>query len=973
MEETDTETQAALPTKGIKRKILEVLAVLGRSGKSDELRTALKYRGRNWRYFMTDLVDRGFLSSPEATGEALAYECASSSVREAVLERMDEEDRDRADVVVKAMEGGVAAVESVDTAVVASEEEPAAEAPPEEPAENAADHVEEEDRAEAPEAKEETSAPIEEPPTPAPSGRSRAAARRDRRRLRTGKETATELLRLASEALRRGDNETATQLAEDGVEGNFEAVEDEQITTEMFRVRGALAHLRAMRFDRSVELLEPITSLDQALADDAAVLAHLIAAECALATGNEDRSRELLVKIQSFAGEPSPEHRMRLAMLQAGMALTREEPGRTLVALRELEGSLEDPADRAHCSLLRGLALLRMDETEQAITPLQEALDICRNRGLANGEGEAALGLGMAFHQRAQYAKSDSFLERAERLARDLAREDLIFDVAISRATVCADRGDIDGLESSLEALRRLENAQTNAGQLLEARSLFLRNRVGDAIEELEGLTAKKLSDKLATQVYLELGTYYRSLGHNDAALAPLKEGLRRAERVRDRAAIARLSIEYAQAQLARTDGGERTSAVVAVKKAVRLLEFIQAPDHVWRGYHALGLIYLADGRYDNAFDRIGEATAILDQLLGRFRDRRGREAFLRDRYEPYRDRVVAFIGSRTYDSPLERLRAATHAEFLEFLRKNADADADTGPRYNEIGRLSASLFALYESSPPTPIEDVEQHNHACAQIKSLASVVSNEDAGTIAGELLAEGIRIVRARMGAVGLVDHDRQDAFEYFKGRNLPGREKERIDPIRTMLQTVARRDNEAAIDGRDRIDGPGEARGIAFPLPGTERYAGALILWYEKAQSPANQDLDVLRALVMAVGQAIRRELRLRSLRLQYNRAVNELEEAEADINVLSDEIQDLTEELDEVGANGQESTAHSELLKDMLDQSISYKAFMESVERDALGEALRHHDGDLHSMARALRFNSANLRKKLTRFGLIDES
>ncbi len=984
MEQAKEEGARALPTKGIKRKILDVLAVLESGGRSDDLRVGLQYRGRNWRYFITDLMDRGFLVEADGGAGDLRYECADTEIREAILARMTEEDRARATEVAERIMKPAEELPQAEPSAPSNGNDDAALADGVQPSESEAVSVPEvkdlqsgEEEASASESPSEESASNAVPSPVKASGKRRASTRKDRKRSRTGEESARDLLRLITDALRRGDNDTAIRFALEGIDGEYVGDSQPAVPVICFRLRGAQAYLRNLQPDQALELLEPIIAEDKALADDESVLAHLIAAEAYLASENVEKAKELLVKIRSFDGEASAEHQMRLAMLRGALALERRDPTSAFAELRALREVPDDPADRARLALLRGKALLWSDEGEQAIGPLQEALDINRNRSLVNAECEAAMCLALAFHQRAQYAKSESFLDRAENLAKNQASSRALRDVNLARATIYADRGDADRLDAALHALRRADAGDSPPYLLLATRLKVLRNRVGDAIEDLEALARRKdLNDRDAARVHYQLGVTYRLVGHHEEALAPLKKSLRLAAQVRDRSTIARSSIDYALAQLDRSDGGDRTSAVVAVKKALRLLEFLQTPDHVWRGYHALGRIYLSEGRYEDAFSQIGDATAILDQLLGRFRDRRSREAFLLDRYEPYRDRVVAFVASRPYDSPLARLRTATYEEFLEFLRKNADSDSDSGPRYNEIGRLSSSFFGLYEAAPPAPLEKVEEHNEATLRLKTLTEIVSAADVGAIASNLLNEGMRTLSARMGAIGLIDTDRDDAFEYFKGRNLPGREKAQVEPIRALIRAVTGAEKEVMIDGRDRLDGPGDARAIGYPLPKDDRYRGALILWFEKGRNPANQELDILREIVAAAGIGVLRELRFRALRMQYHRALRAQEEANEEIRVLTEEVQDLSDALEDLEAQQQDSgsplAVHEQLLDDLFDQRISYKSFMETLERDVLDEALNCYDGDIKAMARVLRFSPANLRKKLIRFDLLEE-
>ncbi len=968
-----SEDQVLLPAKGIKRKILEVLAVLGRGSKSEDLRSALGYRGRNWRYFMSDLVDRGLVTRTDDPATDAAYEIADGELRGDVIERITETERVGLERILSDLEDGNEVPD-------ARQEEPES-APTEPPApQDSADSAGPVE-AERSDSESTDPRPIEaaSPPSAGNGGDEtprKARGRKDRRRSRSGDESGEDLLRLAEDALRRGDNDSAASLARDGIDGKYEGAGEGSDLDPLFRIRAAQALIRALRLGEARALLDPLTVEDQAPKTRDSALAHIVAAECYLASGETERSRELMVKADAYTGEPSREHAMRKAFLEAKLALMGGRPSEALRRLDTLNQAPDDPADRARLSLLRGGALLTLGEFERAVSPLQEALDIDRNRGNTEEEREAALFLGRAFHCRAQFAKSDSFLERATALAKGTRDEDARVGLALARATVYADRGDEARLESALESLPQKVRKENTRSCMQEARLLFLKGRIGDAAEALEKLTETQLGDSDAADALRELGVCYRNLGHREAAIAPLEESLRRAERARDRVSIARSRVEYALGLLDHPDPAKRSGAVVGVKKALRLLEYLEVPDLVWRGYHALGLIFLEEGRYEDAFVRLGDATTILDQLLGRFQDRKSREAFLRDRFEPYRDRVAAFIGARPYDSPLDRLRRATYREFIEFLRKNADADSDTGPRYNEIGRLSASVFELYEDTALASIEDVEQSNEASDRIRKLVAIVGKDDAAALSGELLSAGITLVRARMGAIGLVDSERSGAFDYFKGRNLPGRDKAKTEPIRKLVRDVAASDQEVSIDGRDRIEGPGEACAIGMPLPKIDRYSGAMILWFPKGQRPANHELEILRLTVAAVAPSIGREFRFRALRLRSHKAEQELKASLQDARETLDEARELRDSSstkDEARCEPGFGDDQDALLGELFRGELSYKGFMEAIEQNALEEGLRFYRGDIGAMAKGLRFSGSNLRKKLGRFDLIDES
>ncbi|MAE71990.1 MAG: hypothetical protein CME06_16175, partial [Gemmatimonadetes bacterium] len=612
---TTPEDQVLLPAKGIKRKILEVLAVLGRGSKSEDLRSALGYRGRNWRYFMSDLVDRGLVTRTDDPQAEAAYEIAGGELRGDVIGRITETERAGLERILSDLED-----EAKEPATDSNDPE----RPQVEPASPRDD--ERADSGEcAPEYPESAESQADASASPSSAGNGadqstrKSRGRKDRRRSRSGDESGEELLRLAEDALRRGDNDSALSFARDGIEGKYEGTGEGLELEPLFRIRAAQAHIRALRLGEARTLLDPLTGEDQAPRTRETALAQIVAAECHLADGKIERTRELMVKADAYKGEPSNEHAMRKAILDAKLALMGGRPSEALRRIDTLHRTPDDPADRARLSLLRGTALFRLGEFERAVSPLQEALDIDRNRGNTEGEREAALFLGRAFHCRAQFAKSDSFLERANALAKGARNEETRVRVALARATVYADRGDAARLEGALDSLpprARKENARFD---LQQARLLLLKGRMGDAVEALEKLTETKLGDSDAADALRELGVCYRHLGHQEAAVGPLEESLRRAERARDRVSIARCRVEYALGLLDHPDAAKRSGAVVDVKKALRLLEYLEVPDLVWRGYHALGLIFLEEGRHEDAFVRLGDATAILDQLLGRF------------------------------------------------------------------------------------------------------------------------------------------------------------------------------------------------------------------------------------------------------------------------------------------------------------------------------------------------------------------
>jgi len=947
-----TEDRAALPVKGIKRRILEMLAVLGRGSRGDELKDALDYKGRNWRYFLSDLVERGLLTRSDESDLAAVYEIADTKLRGDLVGGIAEDERAELEQMAGELPGAPADGEP------ARDDSPRpAEPPP--PSSDEAVPEPETERESVDDAKGNR------------ASRRKGLERRDRRRTRSGEESAEELLTLVEEALRRGDSESAARLAREGVDGEYQGEAPAQRFEERFRIRGAIANQRLSHLGEARALLEPIIGSERVSTEGGDPLAHLVAAECSLAEGDIARVKELLVEVDAFSSPSSAEQQMRRALVNAELALLEGTAADTLKHLATLAETLEDPVDRARAALLRGRALLVLSDFDRAIAPLQEALDIHRNRAYVEGEREAALCLGTAFHHRSQFAKSDTFLDRAQVLAREQGRQRALIEVALARGRVYADRGDADRLGNALGSLPK--EARDEAGQrLLRARMMSLKGQNGDAIEALESLTETELCDTDAALALRELGVCYRLIGHSKVALEPLERSLKHAERTRNRVLIARSRVDYALGLLDQTAPDARARAAVGVKMALRLLEFIEVPDLVWRGYHALGRVYLAEGRHEDAFVRIGEATTILDQLLGRFQDRKSRESFLRRRFEPYRDRVVAFLSSRPYQTPLAHLKTASHEGFLDFLRKNADADADTGPRYNEIGRLSASIFDLYEDNPPASIEEIEQSNEACERVRKIVDIATKDDAPAVAGELLSSAIKIIRARMGAVGIIDSEREDAFEYFKGRSLPGREKSKTEPIRKLIREVAKEGQEVPLDGRDRLNGPGEDCALGFPIPSAERYSGAMILWFQKGQSPANHELEILRLMVDASMPSIVRELRLRAVRIKSAQSEQTLARSKQE---LQDALEDIGElraapsgERHSAGAAG----ARDELLEEALRGDLSYRSFLEAVEHDALEQALLFYRHDIGAMAKGLRFSRGNLRKKLVRFGLIEE-
>ena len=252
---------------------------------------------------------------------------------------------------------------------------------------------------------------------------------------------------------------------------------------------------------------------------------------------------------------------------------------------------------------------------------------------------------------------------------------------------------------------------------------------------------------------------------------------------------------------------------------------------------------------------------------------------------------------------------------------------------------------------------------------------MGKEDAAALSGELLSAGIKIVRARMGAVGLVDSERSGAFDYFKGRSLPGRDKAKTEPIRKLVREVAALDHEVSIDGRDRIEGPGEACAIGIPLPKVDRYSGAMILWFPKGQRPANHELEILRLMIAVVAPSIGREFRFRALRLRSHKVEQELRASLQDTQETFDEARELQDSSASGEGDRHKAGAGDDrdaLLDELLRGKLSYKAFMETVEQNVLEQGLRFYCGDIRAMAKGLRFTSSNLRKKLGRFDLADE-
>lgn len=1008
-----TSEGTSLPKQGIKRKILELLAVLGDQGSGELLRRVLQYRGRNWRYFMGDLVDRGILVRSATEDDRLFYSFAEEGHRSEVLESLGESDRDRITAVLSgpvaesADEGGVGRDGSEEdvpgdesSGAAARLSFPLSEGPqgatetPDEPA--AEEGAEKEGGVELPDVEVvgaaevsgdgETTLNAKRKPTKKGRGGAKKAeadevseskrkprgGRRERRRSRSGKETGEELLQLLDESIRRGDYEFVQSLTADGLEGRYADAPKKggRPLDAEFRLRHAFAQFRSMHLKEARQSLDELASGD-GQGDHVRPLADLLRGEIALVGGRVDEAAAFLESARKSAAT-SDAISLRASLLEAALLVERSEASRALAFIRDCRETMDDPTDRARMALLRGRALMELRDYEGSIAPLQEALDIYRNRDHSEGERDSSLFLGLAFHLRAQFAKSDSFLDRAESLVKERGHAAAKVQVCLVRAEIFSERGDVERMDSVLASIRGASVEKTPGFVLQDARLLALKGRHAAAIKALLPLGEKGVPPRIAVAALRETGVWYRAMGKPAEGVKPLRQAMERAESIVDKESVALGGVELALAYLDQDDQHDHVSAVVAVKKAVRLLEFLERPDLIWRGYHALGRIYLAEKRAADAFSQLGDACGILDRLLGRFQERRDRESFLERRFEPYRDRVVAYLSARPYDVSLARLKTCTYAELMAFLRKNAELDADSGPRYNEIGRLSAALFEQYESRPPATIEDVESVREVEGILRTITSVLMQPDAGAVAGELLSEAMGLIAARMGAVGLVDSGREDRLDYFKGRNLPARAKSQDDPIRGLIREISRVPAEVSLDSRDRLDGPGDPRALAFPLPGTTRFSGAMVLWFKRGNTPTNQELDKLRALVGTVAPLMTREFRLREAKMEAHRAKQEVRAVEAERDDAEREVRELEDNRrSQPEAPTRDSESKGDRTEVVLEGRESLKVFLEKTEHDLLGRALERFEGDVPEMARALGFTAANLKKKLARFGLLE--
>lgn len=908
-----TEQAWSLPNQGIKRKILEVLATVGGEAPGETVRNVLDYQGKNWRYFMADLVNRGLLERRSDDDEEAVFAFAAAEIQEAVIARMSEDDILRVRREIEQAEAGGSD----------SKEEDAEDADP-------AEELPESETGEAPAQPRD------------PRADDRRGSRREKPKTRTGDESGPELLRMTADVLRRGDVARTLEWSAAGIAG--EASEEGEELAHRFRLLAAQASIRSSDFDAVSGYTEPIIADETAPAELRAV-AGAVDGDSALQSGDAEKAQERLAWIEALDVSRDESALLHRALLAGGLGLAGDRPGDTLQVVGDLDFTPNDPMDRARVSFLRGQGLFALREYEQCVQPLQEALDIFRNRGIAKAEFSSALLLAKAFHSRAQFAKSDSMLDVATNLADGADVAVAKHDLAVARGTIYADRGDVDRLGDAVTQMESNGGSDRPEVAILGARLSSMKGYPAAAIDGFDTIVGDGCSPRVATEALREIGHCYRSLGRLDDAVSTLHEALAKSVELRDREEFAKAGIELVLAYLDRGLGKDATEAVVVAKKAIRLLEFVDAPDVTWRAYHALGRIYASQGRHPKASARIGQATEVLDQLLGRFQSRRDREEFLVGRYEAYRDWIVEFLEVRPYKVPLGMLRQANYPEFVEFLRTNADADSVDGPRYNEIGRLSQSFFDLYEKKRPVMPEAVEEEREALAALRRAVKVTGGADAAAIVGELLGETMTLLGARMGAAGIVGGE--ERLRYFKGRNLPGRKKSDTEPVRALLREVAEADREVLVDAAGRLNGPGEAIAVGYPLVGNGEVRGAVILWYPNDGTPSRRKMEFTRAMV-ALAQ------------VPMTRTLAPVTPAGETVSARAP----AAEALEAEDAGAVESAADV-----VLEGDESLKSYLERTERDLLSRAVDRYAGDIPAVAKALGFTAANLKKKLGRFGL----
>ena len=207
---------------------------------------------------------------------------------------------------------------------------------------------------------------------------------------------------MTADSLRRGDIRRTLEWCSIGIAGDTADSNEELVNR--FRLLAARASVRSGAYASAQEYSDPVIA-DESAPIEIRAAAAAVDGDAAMQSGDMARARERLEWVADQKVGRDECALLHRALLESGLALADDRPSETLGVLDAVGFAPNDPMDRAYLSCLRGRALFVLREYEQCIQPLQEALDIFRNRGVVNAEFSVALLLSRAFHSRAQFAK----------------------------------------------------------------------------------------------------------------------------------------------------------------------------------------------------------------------------------------------------------------------------------------------------------------------------------------------------------------------------------------------------------------------------------------------------------------------------------------------------------------------------------------------------------------------------------------
>ncbi|MEH2393585.1 MAG: tetratricopeptide repeat protein, partial [Nostoc sp.] len=348
--------------------------------------------------------------------------------------------------------------------------------------------------------------------------------------------------------------------------------------------------------------------------------------------------------------------------------------------------------------ILLGNAYYFLGQYQRAIKYYQQSLDIRREIGDRNGEGNSLIGLGNAYNSLGQYQRAIELLQESLEITRDI--------------------GDRNGEGLSL---MNLGNAYNSLGQYQRAieflqQSLEISREIGDRNGEGNSL--------------MNLGNAYNSLGQYQRAIEFLQQSLEIFREIGDcngeSNSLGNLGIAYGSL-------GQYQRAIEFHQQSLEISKEIGDRNGKGNSLIGLGNVYYSLGQYQRAID-FHQQSLEISREIG---DRNGEGISLGN------------LGNAYYSLGQYQRGIEFHQQSLEISREIGDRNGEgnsligLGNAYNSLGQYQRAIELLQESLEIT--RDIGDRNGEGISLIGLGNAYNSLGQYQRAIELLQESLEITR------------------------------------------------------------------------------------------------------------------------------------------------------------------------------------------------------------------------------------